>query len=236
MLHHSFEMLLKSAILQRQGKIRKPRQKQTISYSDCVRKCLTDGKIKFLTDEQALALQVINGQRNAAQHYIVDISEHLLYFHAQAGVTLFRDVHDDIFESSLLLELPERVLPVSTTAPKDLSTLFETEVAEIQQLLVEGTRRKMDAIAKARSLSVLEGAVAGDDEQPGDSELRKICDRIAEGKAWQGYLSRSCIHQYRDRRRGVDSESAANKERRNPRESVTGGRKNRSCCWNTKSQ
>jgi hypothetical protein len=184
LLDHSFEMLLKSAIRQRGGKIRKAREKQTIGFDACVRRGLTDASLKFLTDEQALTLQTINGQRDAAQHYLVDMSEHQLYFYAQAGVTLFRDIHDDIFEEKLLLELPERVLPISTTAPKDLTALFDKEIEEIKGLLAPGTRRRMDAVAKARSLAVLESAVNGDYEQPSDQELQKVCKRLADGEAW----------------------------------------------------
>ena len=140
--------------------------------------------MKFLSDEQALTLQSINGQRDAAQHYLLDMSEHQLYFYAQAGVTLFRDIHDDVFDDELVVELPERVLPVSTTAPRDLAALFDNDVEEIKGLLVPGTRRKMDAIAKARSLAVLEGAVNGNYEQPSDRDLGKICKRLAEGEPW----------------------------------------------------
>ena len=184
LLDHSFEMLLKTAIRHRLGKIRKAREKQTIGFAACVRKGLTDAKLKFLTDEQALTLQAINGLRDAAQHYLVDVSEHQLYFYAQAGVTLFRDIHDNIFDKRLLLELPERVLPISTTAPKDLSALFDKEVEEIMGLLAPGTRRKMDAVAKTRSLAVFESAVNGDYEQPGHRDLEKICNRLADGEAW----------------------------------------------------
>ena len=48
-LDHSFEMLLKAAIRQRLGKIRKAREKQTIGFDACVRKGLTDASLKFLT-------------------------------------------------------------------------------------------------------------------------------------------------------------------------------------------
>ena len=184
LLDHSFEMLLKAAIRHRQGKIRRPREKQTIGFDTCVRKGLTDGALKFLSDEQALTLQTVNGQRDAAQHYLLDMSEHQLYFYAQAGVTLFRDIHDNVFDDRLVLELPERVLPVSTTAPRDLSALFDKEVEEIRGLLAPGTRKKMDAIARARSLAVLESAVKGDYEQPSDHELAKVCKRLSEGEAW----------------------------------------------------
>ena len=184
LLDHSFEMLLKSAIRQKGGKIRKDREKQTIGFDACVRRGLTNASVKFLTDEQALTLQTINGQRDAAQHYLVDMSEHQLYLYAQAGVTLFRDIHDDLFDEKLVVELPERVLPISTTAPKDLAALFDKEIEEINGLLAPGTRKKMDAFAKARSLAVLESAVNGDYEQPSDRELEKICKRLADGEAW----------------------------------------------------
>ncbi len=184
LLDHSFEMLLKAAIRHRQGKIRKPGEKQTIGFDACVRKALTDGDLKFLSEEQALMLQAINGQRDAAQHYLLDMSEHQLYFYAQAGVTLFRDIHDDVFDDRLVLELPERVLPVSTTAPQDLSALFDSEVEEIRGLLVPRTRKKMNAIARVRSLAILENAVKGEHGQPSDHELKKVCRRLSEGEAW----------------------------------------------------
>ena len=41
-----------------------------------VRICLSEGKIAFLTLEQALTIQVVNSLRNAAQHYLVEVSEH----------------------------------------------------------------------------------------------------------------------------------------------------------------
>ncbi len=184
LLDHAFEMLLKAAIRHRNGKIRKPRERQTIGFDACVRKALTEKTVQFLNDEQALTLQAINGQRDAAQHYLLDVSEHQLYFYAQAGVTLFRDIHDSVFDDKLVVSLPERVLPVSTTAPRDLAALFDKEVGEIQGLLAPGTRRRMDAIAKVRSLAVLEGAINGDYDQPGDSELGKLCNRLSKEKEW----------------------------------------------------
>lgn len=59
---------------------------------------LTEAGVKFLSDEQALPLQSIDGQRDAARHYLIDLSEHQLYFYAQAEVTLLRDIHDNVFD------------------------------------------------------------------------------------------------------------------------------------------
>jgi hypothetical protein len=74
-LDHGFEMLMKAAILHRGGRIREKRAKETIGFDACVRRSLSDGKIKYLSEEQALVLQTINGLRDAAQHHLLDISE-----------------------------------------------------------------------------------------------------------------------------------------------------------------
>ena len=134
-IDHGFEMLLKSAIVHRGGKIRERNAKQTIGFDTCVRRGLSDGSIRFLTEEQALTLQTINGLRDAAQHHLLEISEGQLYLHVQSGVTLFRDLLESVFQKELAKELPNRVLPISTSLPNDILTIFNTEVCEILRLL-----------------------------------------------------------------------------------------------------
>ena len=133
LLDHGFEMLLKAAILHRGGKIRDKRVKETIGFDACVRRSISDGGIKFLTDEQALTLQTINGLRDAAQHHLLDISEGQFYIHIQSGVTLFRDIMKNVFAQDLISHLPHRVLPISTSPPTDLATLFDSEIDEIKR-------------------------------------------------------------------------------------------------------
>ena len=94
LLDHSFEMLLKAAILHKGGKIRKPREKQVIGFGECVRKALSDGSVVFLDKSQAMTLQAINTLRDSAQHHIVTLSEELLYLHAQSGLTLFKNIRN----------------------------------------------------------------------------------------------------------------------------------------------
>jgi hypothetical protein len=120
LLDHAFEMLLKAAILHRGGAIRKPREKQTIGFDECLRRGLSDGSVRFLTHEQVLQLQALNTLRDASQHHLVDLSEQHLYIHAQAGVTLFRDIVRSVFDQDLKVHLPSRVLPLSTTPPRIL--------------------------------------------------------------------------------------------------------------------
>lgn len=184
LLDHSFEMLLKAAILHRGGAIRKPGEKLTLGFDECLRKALSDGSIKFLKHEQVLQLQALNTLRDAAQHHLVDLTEQHLYIHAQAGLTLFRDVVQTVFDQNLSVQLPSRVLPLSTTPPTDLATLFEQEAKEVQRLLSPGKRRKVEAAAKLRALAIVDCAMRGDRLQPTDSELRKLGDSISKGTRW----------------------------------------------------
>ena len=63
-------LLLKSIIIYKGGKILKSKSTQTIGFDSCIRKCVSDIKLKCLTEEQALTIQIINSLRDAAQHYI----------------------------------------------------------------------------------------------------------------------------------------------------------------------
>lgn len=183
-LDHGFEMLMKASILHRGGRIREKRAKETLDFDACVRRSLSDGTIKYLTKEQALVLQMINGLRDAAQHHLLDISEGQLYVHVQSGVTLFRDLLKSVFGQELASHLPTRVLPVSTSPPTDLTTLFDSEVSEIRKLLQPRRRRQIEAAARLRPLAILDATIRGEKGQPSDSDLRRIGKDVSQGKAW----------------------------------------------------
>ena len=171
---HGFEMLLKASIVHKGGKIRERNAKQTIGFDACIGRALSDSSIKFLTKEQALTIQSINGLRDAAQHYLLDISEGQLYLHVQSGVTLFRDLIRSVFQQNLAGELPTRVLPVSTTLPNDLVTIYNSEVNEVLKLLEPGRRRSLEAQARLRPLAVLNLAISGTKGQPSVQELDRM--------------------------------------------------------------
>jgi hypothetical protein len=185
MLDHASEMLLKAAIVHRGGEIRKTKETQTIGFNECVRRGISDGHIKFLSDEQALLLQMNNGLRDAAQHYLVDVSEQQLYFQTQAGVTMFRDLLHQVFGIDLYTKLPMRVLPISSTPPTSLDALFHNQVEEIERLLRPGSRRRVQALAKLRALAITEGALRGSSDQPGDGDLRRLSKAIRAGQSWE---------------------------------------------------
>ncbi len=184
-LDHAFEMLLKASILHRNGKIRDKGATQTIGFDACVRRCLSDGTLKILSSEQALTLQIINGLRDAAQHHLLDISEGQFYIHVQSGITLFRDILKHVFDQNLIAYLPSRVLPVSTTPPTDISTLFDVEIKEIKRLLMPGSRRRIEAEAKLRPLAILNSTIEGKKGQPSSSELNKVEKDLAKGRDWK---------------------------------------------------
>ena len=183
-LDHAFEMLLKAAILHRGGNIQRSKESQTISFDKCLRKALSDGEVKFLTDEQVLQLQALHNLRDAAQHYLIDLSEQHLYIHAQAGLTLFRDLLRVVFKKKLNASLPPRVLPISTTPPTDLATIFEQEAKEVQKLLGPGKRRRTEAMAKLRGLVIVDDAMLGSQIQPTDKDLRQRSEFIKNKNDW----------------------------------------------------
>ena len=183
-LDHGFEMLMKAAILERGSSIRGKNQKETLGFEECVRRSLDDGRIKYLNKEQAVVLRAINGLRDAAQHYLLDISEDQIYIHMQSGVTLFRDILSDVFDQKLSDHLPSRVLPISIKPPIDLVTLFDSEISEIKKLLLPGKRRRIEALSRLRPLAILDATIREEDSQPNDAKLRRFGESIAKGKEW----------------------------------------------------
>ena len=184
LLDHAFEMLLKAGLVHRGGKIRDKQPNLTIGFDQCLRRGLSDGTVKFLDQNQVLALQALNGLRDAAQHHLLDISEQHLYLQAQGGLTLFRDLVKSVFDRELRDELPARVLPLSTTPPLDLAEMFASEVEEVRKLLLPGSRRRIEAAAKMRALAILEASTGGQRSQPDDRQLDKLVDRVQSGAAW----------------------------------------------------
>ena len=114
----------------------------------------------------------------------VDLSEQHLYLHAQAGLTLFARVLRDVYGQTLGEYFPERVLPVSTSPPLDLGTVFDAEFADIRRLCAPGSRKRLQAAAKLRGLAILEQSLAGERSQPTDNALREQIREVQQGRAW----------------------------------------------------
>jgi hypothetical protein len=183
-LDHAFEMLLKASILQRGGRIRKRGAAETLGFDACVRVGLSDGKVKFATEEKAFTLQMLNGLRDAAQHHLITIQEAQLYIHAQSAVTLFRDLLKTVFRKELSDYLPRRVLPISTQTPVDLSALFDSETSEIRKLLNRRKKARVEIDARLRPLAIVEATMQGRKTQPSKNELHKLERSLRRNRKW----------------------------------------------------
>ena len=177
-LDHGFEMLLKAAIVHRGGSIRDKRNPNTIGFDACVNRAVSDSSISFVSEDQASALRAVNSLRDAAQHYLLDISEGQLYFHMQSGLTVFREILGDVFAQDLASRMPDRVLPVSTSPPTSIEALFSSEMSKIRDLLRPGRRRSIEGLSSLRALAILNNSILGDSNQPSDPMLRQIGQKI----------------------------------------------------------
>ncbi len=184
-LNHSFEMLLKAIIVHKGGRITERRAAQTVGFERCLGKCLSDEATKALNEDQARTLRAVNGLRDAAEHYLLDMPEELLYIHAQASVSIFRDLLGGVLGRNLTDFLPDRVLPVSTRPPRDMPVILADELAYVRALLQPGRRNRTTAMSHLRGLTIIENAVGGDPLQPADQELRRKLRRLTQGEDWQ---------------------------------------------------
>ncbi len=181
LLDHSFEMLLKAALLRRGGEIRADDGSgQTVSLEKCVKRC-RDGtrdnqRIRCLSESEAAAIFSLNNLRDYAQHEQVDVREQQLYLQSRQCTDIFEKILTRVFDESLSQYLPDRVLPLSTTVPTDIATVIDQEVENIRELMDEGTVDK--ARNKLKSLDSVERGLADDGDTPNLSELNAKLESV----------------------------------------------------------
>lgn len=152
-LDHSFEMLLKAVVLEKTGHIRKSRERFNYSLDKCINVC--KDQLGVLDADQAVVVRNVDGFRDAAMHDVVEMSEGLLYVHAQSAVAIFTKLLRDIFRREIA-SLPKRVLPVSTSPPKDIQVLVSEDMEEVRRLLASGQRVRHIAEARLKPYLVIE--------------------------------------------------------------------------------
>lgn len=181
LLQHSFEMLLKASILQKTGTIHDREKRYTFGFD----RCLTAGQdLGLLTNDERATLSILDAQRDQAAHYYIEMSEDMLYVHAQSSVTLFDTLLKRSFSKSLADTLPGRVLPVSTRPPRDLTLLLSSELAEVDRLLAAGTRQGAQAAARLRTvLAFTFGARDGSERVP-ETDIDTVIARRRKGQDW----------------------------------------------------
>ncbi len=183
-LDHSFELLLKSNIVHKGGSIRAPGTKETIGFKRCVNKCVSDEQLKCLSEDQAITIRILNDFRDAAYHHVLYISEQMLYVHTQAGVATFASILEEVFNKKIADFLPERVLPISTEPPIELTLMMDKEFSQIRELLYPNKRRRTECKARLRSVAIMENAIKGREGQPSERELNRLVKNIKNGQAW----------------------------------------------------
>ena len=157
----------------------------TIGFDLCLRKCLSEKDIKCLDENEVVCLQSLNNMRDAAQHHMVELSKEHLYVYAQSALTLFTRLTRDVLGRPLSNEVPRRILPVCAKPPSRLDALFDVEFADIKRMVDPGSRKRLDAKAKLRSLAILQASLDGRKSQPTDTELDRIVKRVIADEGWR---------------------------------------------------
>jgi hypothetical protein len=115
LLQHSFELLLKALILKKTGRVHEPDGRFSYSFARCL--TIATEELKALTPDERSTLAILDAQRDQAAHYYAEVSEDLLYIHAQSAVTLYDKFLRKSFSVSLGSRMPTRILPVSSQPP-----------------------------------------------------------------------------------------------------------------------
>jgi hypothetical protein len=177
-LHHSLEMLLKAALVQRGVSVFDRRTGQSLSFEKCLR--LSSEHLHVTADEGG-TLRAIDALRNEEQHWFAEVSEGLLYLHARAGVTIFDDLLRRGLGEALADHLPHRVLPISAEPPRDLQLLIDEEFTAVKTLLAPGRRRRPEARARIRTLLAIE-ALNAEEVRVSKKDVDRVQRGILEGK------------------------------------------------------
>jgi hypothetical protein len=180
-LQHCFEMLLKAALVQTGVSVFDHKTGRSIGFESCVNLAMGNEKIK-LSEADAGTLRAIDAMRDDEQHWFNEVSEQLLYLHARAGITLFDDLLKRVFDDSLSVYLPTRVLPVTADPPQDLAMVLDDEYSQIASLLRPGRRARPKARARIRTLLAMEAHVESD-VRVSSKDVDRVEDGIRAGNA-----------------------------------------------------
>lgn len=87
LLQHAFEMVLKAKIWEEHRTTSERRSRVSYRFDKCLGIARSD--LSLLDEDEARTFSTIDGLRDCAAHYLLEMSEEDLYLHVQAGVTLF---------------------------------------------------------------------------------------------------------------------------------------------------
>ncbi|MEO5349440.1 MAG: hypothetical protein H7836_07335 [Magnetococcus sp. YQC-3] len=182
LLHHAFEMLLKAVILKKAKTVHDKNRKYSYGFDKCLD--IAQNQIALIDKDERTTLSILDAHRDTATHYYQELSEDLLYLQAQAATTLFDDMLYRGFQKRLANILPSRVLPISTSPPKDLQILVDNELSQVDALLKPGSRSGDHAMARLRPILAMATASREQAERVTEEELRNAVVRRRKGEAW----------------------------------------------------
>lgn len=181
-LQHSFEMLLKAALVQaRVPGVFDKETGRSVGFARCLHEAQEASGVK-LTSDEAGALRAVDALRDEEQHWFTVVDEGLLYLHTRAAVTLFDDLMHRAFGDRLADHLPLRVLPVGSEPPQDFQTLVDREYDNIAALLKPHRRARAEAEARLRALLAMEGHVEPD-TRVSVTDVRRVVSGVRAGKS-----------------------------------------------------
>jgi hypothetical protein len=178
-LQHSSEMLLKGALAQTKISVFDKRSRTSLGFKKCIN--LATEHCNITTDEAGI-FRAIDAIRDAEQHWIVTVSEEILYIHTRAFVTAFDSVLKRSLDGDLATFLPTRVLPVGSRLPSDFDTLIDREYGLVAELLAPGRRAQDEARARIRTMLAMESHIA-DDVEISERDVDRVVKAIKGGKA-----------------------------------------------------
>lgn len=185
-MDRAFELLMKAIIVNRNGKITDKKDKfLSIGSSEALRRCVSNQKFKCISEDQAISIQNLNLLRDAAQHYIISVSEGQLYVYTQSALSVFLKILNEEFKISAGAHFPDRLSLVSAAIPADFASMLDLEFAAIRSMLAPGSRRKLDAKAKMRAFGVLERSLGGSEIHHSDDELEAMAKQVSNGSDWR---------------------------------------------------
>lgn len=183
MLDHAAEMLLKAALADRGDSLRNPKNGYTHSVEHCLVLANEDPTLRFLSNDERRTIQVLNALRDQAQHFIADVTEELLYTVSQGVVTLFADLLPRLFAVSLCSKIPQRVLPISVTPPKEIEVLMDDAWSQLRQLI--SVKQAERAEPKLRSLMAIDRALNFQPTQVSDEDIARTTKQIQTAGNWR---------------------------------------------------
>ena len=166
---HCCEMLVKALLVQKRVNVFDKKTQMSEGFARCLNLASAHG----ITASEAGLMRAIDSLRDAEQHWLIVVSEDLLYLHARSLVSVIDDILKRSFGDSLAATLPVRVLPVSTTPVTDFDVMVDNEYSQIAKLLKPGRRQVDQARGRIRALLALESHVA-DDVSVSEKDIDRI--------------------------------------------------------------